>query len=114
MFGKDDKGVGREGLSEYPYLLMLMKLWPGDCENQFKRMNMKVDEDNGKSLGMVNGRYQKSCRLSSNEFWKNIGCLVSAPNFGLGGSRLWEKEEAIKISGKNRKMHSILINVDLY
>ena len=29
VFDKDKEGVVSEGLSEYPYLLMLMKLWPG-------------------------------------------------------------------------------------
>ena len=60
---------------------------------QLKRMNLKVDEKNGKLLNKGNVRYRKFCHFSSNEFWKNIGCLVSAPTFGLGGSRLWEKEE---------------------
>ena len=77
-------------------------------------MNQKVDEDNGKELGKGNGRYQFFCRFSSNEFWKNIGCLVSAPTFGIGGSMLWEKEEDIKISGKKRKIRSIRIKVDFY
>ena len=36
-----------------------------------------------------------------------INCLVSAPTFGLGGSRLLDKEEAQKISGNRRKMRSI-------
>ena len=71
---------------------MLIKLWPGNRTNQLKRMNQKVDEDNGKALGKGNVRYRKVRRFSRNEFWKNIGCLVSAPTFGLGGSRLWEKE----------------------
>ena len=30
LFGEDKEGFGREGLSEYPYLLMLMKIWTGD------------------------------------------------------------------------------------
>ena len=64
---------------------MLMNPWPGDCNNQLEMMTMKVDEDNGKSEGMVNGWDRKVWQFSSNEFWKNIGCLVSAPNFGLGG-----------------------------
>ena len=50
-------------------------------------------EENGKVLNKGNVRYRKVCRFSSNELWKNIGCLVSAHTFGLGGSRLWEKEE---------------------
>ena len=58
--------------------------------------------------------YCKVSRLPSNEFWKNIGCLVSAPTFGLGGSRLWEKEEELKLSGKKRKRRSIRAKVDLY
>ena len=70
---------------------MSIKIWPGNWKTQLKRMNQKVDEENGKALEKSNVRYRKVCRVFSNEFWKNIGCLVSAPNFGLGGSRLWDK-----------------------
>ena len=56
-FDEDKEGVGREGLSEYPYLLILMEIWHGDWNNSSKRTYMKVDEDNGKAVGMVNGRY---------------------------------------------------------
>ena len=65
-------------------------------------------------MGIGNGRYQNFRRVSSNEFWNNIGCLVLAPTFGLGGSRLWKKDKDIKISGKKIKRHSIRIKVDLY
>ena len=51
-------GVGKELLIEYPYLLILIKIWPGYWNNQSERMNTKVDEDNGKSAGMMNGRYR--------------------------------------------------------
>ena len=27
--------------------------------------------------------------VSRKKLWKNIGCLLSAPTFGFGGSRLW-------------------------
>ena len=114
VFGQDEEGVVREGSSEFPYLLMSIILWPGDCMTQLKRMNQKVDEDNGKALNKGNVWYQKVHQFSSNEFWKNIGCLVSAPTFGLGGSRLWEKEEDINLSRKNRKRRSIRIKVDFY
>ena len=77
-------------------------------------MNMKVDEDNGKALGIVNGWYQQFWRFSSNWFLKNIDCLVLAPTFGLEVLSLWDKEEEININGKNRKMCSISINVYLY
>ena len=93
---------------------MLIKLWPGNWKTQLKRTNQNVDEDNGKASNKGNVRYQKFRWFSSNGFWKNIGCLVSAPTFGLGGSRLWEKEEDIKISGNKRKRRSIQIKVDLY
>ena len=48
-------------------------------------MNMNVDGENGKAAGMVNGRAKKVRNFSSNKFWKNIGCLVSASTFGTGG-----------------------------
>ena len=83
-----------------PYLKMLIKLWPGDWIDKLKRMNRKVDEENGKQRVKGNVRFRKVRRFSSSEFWKHIGCLVSAPTFGLGGSRLWEKEEEQKLSGK--------------
>ena len=105
--------IVREGCSE-PYLLMLIKLWPGDWISQLKRMNKKVDEENGKLLNKGNVRYRKVRRFSSNELWKNIGCLVSASTFGLGGLRLWEKEEELKLSGKKRKQRSNRAKVDLY
>ena len=86
-----------------PYLKMLIKLWPGYWIDQLKRMNRKVYEDNGKHRVKGNFWYRKVRRFSSSEFWKNIGYLVSAPTFGLGGTRLWEKEEEQKLSGKKRK-----------
>ena len=48
LFDKDEKGVGREGSSEFTYLLMVIKLWPGNWKTQLNIMNQKVDEDNGK------------------------------------------------------------------
>ena len=62
---------------------MLIKLWPGDWIDQSKRMNQKVDEENGKQLVNGNVWYRKVRRFSSCELWKNIGCLVSTPTFGL-------------------------------
>ena len=71
---------------------MLINIWPRYWISQLNIMNRKVDEDNGKALNKGNVRYQKVRRFYRNEFWKNIGCLVSAPTFGLGGSRLWDNE----------------------
>ena len=57
-------------------------------------MNRMVDEDNVKAVRMMNVQYRKIWRFSRNEFWKNIGCLVSAPSLGLGGLNIWDKEDA--------------------
>ena len=76
IFDEDEEGVVREGCSE-PYFKMLINLWTGDWISQLKRMNQKVDEENGKVLNKGNLRYRKVCNFSSNEFWKNIVCLVS-------------------------------------
>ena len=82
------KGIGKEGCSELTYLPILINLWPGNCKTQLERMNQKVDENNGKALNKGNLQYRNVLRFSSNEFWKNIGCLVLARNFCIGGSRL--------------------------
>ena len=68
---------------------MFIKLWHGYCKTQFKSINVKGGEYNGKSMGMWNGRYRNFLRFSSNEFLKNLGCLVSNPTFGIGGSKIW-------------------------
>ena len=75
-------------------------------------MNKNVDGDNGRGGTQENGQFQKLWRFSRKEFWKNIGCFLSAPPFGLGGLRLWEKGK--KISGKKRNRSSIRLKVDLY
>ena len=72
---------------------MLFQIWPSNGKTQLKSTIKRVDEDNGKSLNKGNVRYRKFRRFYRNEFWKNIGCLVSDPTFGIGGSRLWEKEK---------------------
>ena len=77
-------------------------------------MNLKVYKENVKALNKGNVRYLKVRQFSSNEFWRNIGCLVSAPTLGIGGSRLWDTEEDINLSGKKRKILSICIKVNLY
>ena len=48
LFNEDEKVIGREGFSEFPYLLILVKIFPGYWKTQLNRTNQKVDEDNGK------------------------------------------------------------------
>ena len=55
-------------------------------------MNQNVDEENGKVLNKGNVWYRKVCRFSSNEFWRNIGFLISDPTFDFRGSMLWYKD----------------------
>ena len=43
---------------------MLIKLWPGDWIDQLKRMNQKVDEENGKQRVKGNVWYRKVRRFS--------------------------------------------------
>ena len=57
IFDKDEEGVVREGSSKFPYLLILIKLWPENLNTQLKMTNQKVDEDNGKALGKGNVRH---------------------------------------------------------
>ena len=66
FFGKDEEGVFREGSSEFPYLIILIKLWPINWKTQLKRMNHNMDEENGELLGKGNVRYRKFRRFSSN------------------------------------------------
>ena len=44
LFNKNEKGAGREGSSEFPYLPMLIKLWTRDCKTHLRGINQKVDE----------------------------------------------------------------------
>ena len=55
LFDKDEEGLTREVLSEYPYLITLTDLWPGYWKNKSERINMNAYKDNGKSVGIVNG-----------------------------------------------------------
>ena len=50
----------REGLIEYPYLLILINLLSGYWKNQLKRENMKMYEDNSKAVEMLKVRNSSS------------------------------------------------------
>ena len=89
LFDEEREGCVDEDVKELPYLLMLMKLCPGYYEGQIYMINKKVDKDNGRGETQENGQFWKLRRFSRKKFWKNIGCLLSSPTFGLGGSRLW-------------------------
>ena len=46
-------------------------------------MDMRVESDNGKANEILST--SKVWRFSNNEYWKNIGCLILDPIFGVGG-----------------------------
>ena len=54
-------------------------------------------------------RISQYCQFSGNEFFNSIGCLILYPNSGIGGLRLWEKEEAQNISVKKSNIRYIII-----
>ena len=82
---------GGKRLNNYNYLLLLIKIWTREWDNQFEMMNMREDEKNGKYL--VRGRIRKFRKRSSNEYCDNMVCIILEPTFDVGGYRLWEKEE---------------------
>ena len=69
---------------------------------------------NGRAVGVVKGRARIFWRFSINEFWKNIGCLVSYSTFGLGGSRLWEKYKSKEFIINKCKRSSTRVKIYLY
>ena len=42
-----------------------------------------MESDNGKANEILST--SKVWRFSNNEYWKNIGCLILDPIFGVGG-----------------------------
>ena len=89
LFHEERGGYVGNDVKYFPYLLILIKLWPRHWEDQINRMNKKVDEDNGRGDPEWNELFQKLRRFSRNGFWKKNGCILSAPTFGLRGSKLW-------------------------
>ena len=45
-------GGVRKGWRNYPYLLVLTKLWPGDWDNKLIMMKTRLYEYNKRSMGM--------------------------------------------------------------
>ena len=56
FFDEYKGGEIREVCSDYPFLLKLMKLWPGYWYIELERMSIKVDKNNGRVTDMSRGR----------------------------------------------------------
>ena len=87
LFVEKKGGGKREGLEGYPYLKHLIKLWPGDWEKQMEKMNEAVTMKNRVTLNGGGKRQVK--KFTRQEFWKFIGCILSAVTFGKKGRNLW-------------------------
>ena len=85
IFDEVEEGVLREGSSEFPYLIILIKLWPGDWISQLNRMNRKVDEENGKALNKGNVRYQTFVGYSAMNFGRTLVVSFQLLPLVLGG-----------------------------
>ena len=100
-------------MSEYPYLLVSMKIWTGYSDNQLERMNMRVDDDNGIAMIMGKLRIRKFQHLQAMNFGRTL--VVSFWNLPL----VLEVEDMVEGGGtkdkwKNRNKHSIMLKVYFY
>ena len=67
LFNEERDGCVGDDVKKLPYLLMIMKLWPGDLWDQIDRTNKKVDEENWRGGNQENGQFRKLQRFSRNE-----------------------------------------------
>ena len=86
---QEEEGEGvREGIDGYPYLKRLIELWPGYWVEQLSKMNEEVDERNRHHK--ATGKRQSVQKFSNNDFWKYIGCIISAFTYGKEGYTIWK------------------------
>ena len=57
-----------DDVKELPYIIIFMKLWPGDWEEQLNQLNKKLDEENERGGTQENGRFRNLRPFSRNEF----------------------------------------------
>ena len=97
LFEEKKGGRELEGLDGFPYLKHLIKLWPGDWEKQMEIMNEAVTM---KNRVIFNGGGKRQVKnFTRQEFWKFIGCILSAVTYGKKGRNLWS--EVSKDFGKH-------------
>ena len=72
-----------EGLDGSPYLKHLIKLWPSDWEMHMEKMKTAVCTKNCVSSNGGGERQVK--KFTRKEFWKFIGCILSAATYGKKG-----------------------------
>ena len=95
-FEEEESGGTREGLDGYPYLKHLVQLWLVDWVRHIEKMNEVVFI---KNCSTSNGGGKRPVKpFKRQEFWKCIGCILSAVTYGKKGRKLWS--EVPKCFGK--------------
>ena len=77
------------GTKRLPISETYHKLWPGDWEKQIKKMNEAVCMKNRVTLNGGGKRQVK--KFTRQEFWKFIGRILLAVNYGKKGHKLWSE-----------------------
>ena len=78
---EEEEGRGtREGLNGYPCLKHLIQLWPGYWVKKMAKINEAVGIKN--HVTMDGGGKRLVCPFKRQEFWKCIGCILSAVTYG--------------------------------
>jgi hypothetical protein len=80
----------------FPYLLLLQKMWPGDWRQQLRQLNLKIEATNAAERG----KGKKINGVSEQEWWVFIGIIISAGPQGKGGNKLWEKPSHHREAGR--------------
>ena len=80
LFEEKEGGGKREGLDGYPYLKHLIHLWPVYWLRHMEKMNEAVCMNNCFTSNGVGKRLVNP--FKSQEFWKCIGCILSAVTYG--------------------------------
>ncbi|KAL3908548.1 MAG: hypothetical protein SGILL_008440 [Bacillariaceae sp.] len=83
---RPDSEVGLVGVdfntvaeTEYPLVEIFLRLWPGNAEHQLEKLNVAFKE-----------RYPSKNRITLQEFFLFVACLLSASPIGYGGEKLWK------------------------
>ncbi|CAB9498059.1 unknown protein [Seminavis robusta] len=79
----------------YPFLKLLMKLWPGNWNAQRAQINDRIDAVNEETKKKKKKSFHVIRKVTKREFWVFVGLLIAASAHRLGGHLLWEKDRDI-------------------
>ena len=78
-------------MKEFPSLLILIKLWNKDWEEQLDRMNNKVDEENGIGGTQENGQFWKLRLFQGTNSGRTLGVFCQHLPLALNGQDCEER-----------------------